>query len=156
MFFVLLTFLLSYSFSAQAAKPCKELPFEVVAEGFKFPEGPAFDAEGNLYVVAYREYSEIGVIRADGTVGPFFDLGSEGAPNGMAFSSDGRLFACEYEGDRIVAIDLAAKKVSTVVDSYQGKPLNDPNDIFLCANGDLYFTDPYREDATGGGRVFVY
>jgi len=140
----------------QAAKPCSELPFEVVAEGFKFPEGPAFDSEGNLYVVAYREFSEIGIIKPDGTVEAFMDLGSEGAPNGMAFSPDGRIFACEYEGDRIVSIDLATKEISTVVDSFNGKPLSDPNDIFLCENGDIYFTDPYREDATTGGRVFVY
>jgi len=154
--FACLGFLLSVPSAAPAAGPCSELPFEVVAEGFKFPEGPAFDSEGNLYVVAFRENSEIGVIKADGTLEAFLDLGSEGAPNGMAFSPDGKIFACEYEGDRIVSIDLASKKITTVVDSYKGRPLNDPNDIFLCANGDIYFTDPYRVDATTGGRVFVY
>lgn len=156
MFVTLLVLVFYIGPSAQAAKPCKELPFEVVGENFEFPEGPAFDDKRNLYVVAYRRASEIGVIRPDGTVEPFMDLAEEGAPNGMAFSPDGRLFACEYIGDRIVSIDLATKKVTTVVDSYQGEKLNDPNDIFLCANGDIYFTDPYRKDATSGGRVFVY
>ena len=156
MLFVSLTLIFCFRPVVQAAKPCSELPFEVLAEGFKFPEGPAFDSEGNLYVVAYRRFSEIGIIKPDGTVEAFMDLGSEGAPNGMAFSPDGRIFACEYEGDRIISIDLATKKISTVVDSFNGKPLSDPNDIFLCENGDIYFTDPYREDATTGGRVFVF
>ncbi|HUU29759.1 MAG TPA: SMP-30/gluconolactonase/LRE family protein [archaeon] len=141
-----------------AAQPCDSLPFEIVAEGFKFPEGPTFDSAGNLYVVAYRKSGDIGVIRPNGKVEVFLDLEAmgEGAANGMAYSPDGRIFACEYEGRRIISIDLATRKVSTVVDNYKGQPLNRPNDIFLCDNGDIYFTDPNRVDETRGGRVFVY
>jgi len=139
-----------------ADKPCTTADFEVFSEGFKFPEGPAFDAAGNLYVVAYQKESDIARIAPDGKTTVFLDLGAvkEGAANGMAFNpADGKLYACEYEGKRIIAIDLASKKVETVVDSYRGKPLNEVNDIFLAANGDLYFSDPNREDETTGGRV---
>ena len=52
MLFVSLTLIFSFRPVVQAAKPCSDVPFEVVAEEFKFPEGPAFDSEGNLYVVA--------------------------------------------------------------------------------------------------------
>lgn len=141
-----------------AAQPCRQAQFEVLAAGFQFPEGPAFDSSGNLYAVAFKHAGDIGVIRPDGKVEVFMDLeaAGEGQANGMACSPDGKLYACEYQGRRIIAIDLKTKQVSTVVDSYQGKSLNEVNDIFLAANGDLYFTDPFREDETTGGRVFVW
>jgi gluconolactonase len=137
------------------ASPCREMPFEVVAEGFKFPEGPAFDAGGNLYVVNYKRIGDIGVISPDGKVEVFLDLG-ESEANGMAYSPDGRIIACDDARRRIISIDLKTRQVSPVVDNYNGQPLNRPNDIVLAENGDIYFTDPNREDETRGGRVFVY
>jgi gluconolactonase len=135
--------------------PCREMPFEVVSRGFKFPEGPSFDDKGNLYVVDYKRIGDIGVIRPDGSTEVFLDLGASEA-NGMAFSPDGRLIACDDAKRQIISIDLKTKAVTVLVNSYEGRPLNPPNDIFLCANGDFYFTDPNREDETQGGRVFVY
>jgi len=142
-----------------AQRKCSEFPYEVVTEGWKFPEGPAFDTAGNLYSVAYKKFADIGRVTPGGKTEVFMDLEAlgQGAANGMAFSPDGRLFACEYEGRRIISIDLKTREVKTVVDSYEGKPLNEVNDIFLHHSGDIYFTDPYRQDdATTGGRVFVY
>ncbi len=143
----------------QAAKPCAECDYEVFSSGFTFPEGPAFDSEGNLYVVIYQREGDIARISPDGATEVFIDLLElgEGKANGMAYHADqNALYACEYEGKRIIRIELASKKVTTVADSFEGKPLNEVNDIFLAANGDLYFTDPYREDETTGGRVFCY
>ncbi len=141
-----------------AQRKCSEFPCEVVTEGWKFPEGPAFDNKGNLYAVAYKKFADIGRVTPEGKTEIFMDLEAlgQGAANGMEFSPDGRLFACEYEGKRIISIDLKTRKVTTVADSYNGKPLNEVNDIYLHQSGDIYFTDPYRVDATTGGRVFVY
>jgi gluconolactonase len=147
------------SLSLQAAKPCEECDYEVFSSGFSFPEGPAFDSEGNLYVVIYKREGDIARIAPDGATEVFIDLLElgEGKANGMAYhAGQNALYACEYDGKRIIRIDLATKKVTAVADSFEGKPLNSVNDIFLAANGDLYFTDPFREDATTGGRVFCY
>jgi sugar lactone lactonase YvrE len=145
--------------SVQAARPCAEADYEVFSDGFSFPEGPAFDKEGNLYVVIYKREGDIARIKPDGTTEVFIDLLSlgEGKANGMAYHpGENALYACEYDGKRIIKIDLATKKVTNVVDSYEGKPLNEVNDICLASNGDIYFTDPFREDETTGGRVFCY
>jgi sugar lactone lactonase YvrE len=145
--------------SLNAARPCAEASYEVFSSGFTFPEGPAFDNDGNLYVVIYKREGDIGIIKPDGTTEVFVDLLSQGQGkvNGMAYSSrENALYACEYEGKRIVRIDIATKAISNVVDSYDGQPLNEVNDICLAANGDLYFTDPNRDDETQGGRVFCF
>ena len=141
-----------------AERPCAEAAYEVYASGFSFPEGPSFDSEGNLYVVIYKKEGDIARIKPDGTVEVFIDLKGQGqgAANGTACSPEGMLYACEFDGKRIIAIDIKTKKVTTVVDSYAGAPLNEVNDIFLAANGFLYFSDPNRDDETSGGRVFCY
>jgi len=142
----------------EAARSCAEAAYEVFASGFNFPEGPSFDSEGNLYVVIYKKEGDIARIKPDGTAEVFIDLLSQGQgmANGTVCSPEGVLYACEYQGRRIIAIDLKTKKVSTVVDSYAGGPFNEVNDIFLAANGCLYFSDPNRDDETTGGRVFCY
>ena len=142
-------------FSARAQdNPCRVMPFEVYAEGFKFPEGPSFDPEGNLYVVDYKRVGDIGVIHPDGTAEVWLDLGKSEA-NGMAYSPDGRLIACDDAQKRIISIDMKTKKISVVVDNYS-EPSHRPNDIVLASNGDIYFTDPNREDESIGGRVLCY
>lgn len=145
--------------NAPAARPCTEADYQVFSSGFSFPEGPAFDSEGNLYVVIYKREGDIARIKPDGETEVFIDLLSlgEGKANGMTYHpGQDALYACEYDGKRIIRIDLKTKKVTTVADSYEGKPLNSVNDIFLAANGELYFSDPYRDDETTGGRVFCY
>ncbi len=53
---------------------------------------------------------------------------------------------CQHGDRRIAMMDapLKAPKPNfvTVAGEYDGKKLNSPNDLFLAADGDLYFTDP--------------
>ena len=145
--------------AADAARPCAEAEYEVFSSGFHFPEGPAFDNDGNLYVVIYKREGDIARIAPDGKTEVFIDLLSQGdgKANGMTYSpAENALYACEYEGKRIIRIDIATKEVTTVVDSYDGGPLQSVNDIFLASNDDIYFTDPNRGNETTGGRIFCY
>ena len=61
----------------------------VVATGLEFPEGPAFDRSGNLYVTEIQG-GQISRIAPDGTVEVFANTG--GGPNGAAFGPDGDLY----------------------------------------------------------------
>ncbi len=45
-------------------------------------------------------------------------------------------------GDRRVSVLTKEGGKRTLVDNYQGKRLNSPNDGTFKSNGDLYFTDP--------------
>ncbi len=67
-----------------------------------------------------------------------------GRTNGLFFHR-GNLFACEganVGGLRRLSVSNAAGKVKTLVDNYQGKKLNSPNDLFVTRKGNVFFTDP--------------
>jgi len=131
--------------------------YEVVATGFSFPEGPAFDSTGNLYVVNYKRIGDIARITPQGEVSVFLDLNPDGEANGMAVGAGGRsIIACDDLGRRMISIDLESLEVSAIVDNFDGQSFNNVNDLALMENGDIYFTDPYKVDTSIGGRVFLY
>jgi gluconolactonase len=67
--------------------------------------------------------------------------GPEPGSNGLAFDPDGRLVSAEHGDRRIGRLEKTGKKI-TLVDRFEGKRLNSPNDVVFRSNGDLYFTDP--------------
>lgn len=133
----------------------KDAKVEVVADGFQFTEGPLWidrekmlllsDVPGNtIYKWTETKGKEIYVKPAGYTAerarGGF--MGS----NGLAMGKDDRLWLCQHGDRRIAVMDapLSAPRstFTTLAGAYDGKRLNSPNDLFLAANGDLYFTDP--------------
>ena len=80
--------------------------------------------------------------------------GLEPGSNGLMLSPQGELVSCEH-GDRRGSVLTKAGGKRTLIDNYQGKRLNSPNDLVFKANGDLYFTDQGQtgqHDPTG--RVY--
>jgi gluconolactonase len=67
--------------------------------------------------------------------------GGYNGPNGMTADKDGAVLLCQHGYRRIVRISRDMK-ITTVVDKYEGKRLNSPNDLVYRADGSLYFTDP--------------
>ena len=67
--------------------------------------------------------------------------GPEPGSNGLAFDPEGRLVSAEHGDRRIGRLEKTGKK-TTLVDRYEGKRINSPNDVVFKSNGDLYFTDP--------------
>jgi gluconolactonase len=67
--------------------------------------------------------------------------GPEPGSNGIALDRSGRIVFAQH-GDRRVSRREADGRVTTLVDRYQGKRINSPNDLVFRSNGDLYFTDP--------------
>ena len=61
--------------------------------------------------------------------------------NGMTFDLEGRLVQCEGEGNRISRAEHDGT-VSVLVDRFEGRRFNRPNDIICHSDGSLYFTDP--------------
>jgi gluconolactonase len=61
--------------------------------------------------------------------------------NGHTRDREGRLLSCEHGGRRVSRTDYDGR-VITVVDRYQGKKLNSPNDIAVKSDGTIWFTDP--------------
>jgi gluconolactonase len=128
----------------------KDAQIEKVAGGFTFIEGPLWRPEGALW------FSDVqgDVVRQwtpDGKVIEILNPGGRDAfepkagaypgPNGAAADKDGAVLICQHTAHRIIRVDKN-KKISTVVDKYQGKRLNSPNDLVFRSDGSLYFTDP--------------
>jgi gluconolactonase len=113
---------------------------ERVATGFTFTEGPVWRGDDLLFsdipnnrTIRYRpapEGPEITTFRHP-----------SGNANGLTLDRRGRLLACEHSGRRVSRVD-AGGRAETVVDSYQGKRLNSPNDVVVRSDGSIFFTDP--------------
>lgn len=116
-----------------------------LADGFVFTEGPAVDAGGNVYFSDVRT-SKTYKWSVDGELSTFREPSGEG--NGMYFDREGNLLVCE-SGDRRVTRVSMDGSVTVLADSYQGKKLNSPNDLWLDPNGGIYFSDPRFRDQTG-------
>jgi len=112
---------------------------QLVADGFKFTEGPTCDAEGNLF---FTDQPNDRILRwsAEGELTTF--LQPAGRANGMYFAADGQLVACADEKNELWAIDPAGD-VEMLWKGYGDKPLNGPNDVWIHPNGGTYFTDPF-------------
>jgi gluconolactonase len=62
--------------------------------------------------------------------------------NGLMPLANGNLAVCDMFGHRVLEMTMKGKIVRTLASSYDGKPLDGPNDIVRDAKGGLYFTDP--------------
>lgn len=110
----------------------------------KFTEGPAYSPKGFL-LFSDIPNSRIVRVDADGSVSDF--LKPSGASNGLMFDAAGNLYACQGGDRRVVKIGTQDGKIEPLCATYDGKPLNSPNDLALDGHGGLYFTDPrYGQD----------
>lgn len=128
-----------WSGSAAAAEPSINKDFfidgegwQVVGTGYKFTEGPAADAAGNVYFTDIPN-NRIHKVDLEGKVTVFAE--DTGATNGLMFGPDGRLYGCQNGRKRIVAYTLDGK-AETLAENVES------NDLVVNAAGDLYFTDP--------------
>ena len=122
-----------------------------VATSIAFTEGPACDAQGNLYFTDIVN-NRIMLLEAGARYYRTFREPS-GRANGLLFDAQGRLLACEgnefgpNDGNRrITRTDLSTGVVEVLTDRFEGKRYNAPNDIAARSNGQLFFTDPNYYD----------
>jgi len=110
---------------------------ELMADGFGFPEGPCFDAAGDLHFVDGRS-GWIEKVGRDGAVEHFVNTG--GGPNGAVFDADNTLFICEARNSKI--LKYAAGELTVLADRYQDEEFRAPNDLVFHPDGSIYCTDP--------------
>jgi gluconolactonase len=122
---------------ADGAKPTR------ISGEFEFTEGPAADRNGNVF---FTDQPNDRIVRY-GTDGAFTDwLKPAGRSNGTYFDHDGNLLTCADEKNQLWSI-APDKKVTVLVENFEGKRLNGPNDLWIAPRGDVYFTDPlYKRD----------
>ncbi len=79
--------------------------------------------------------------------------------NGLMPLDDGNLAVCDMFGHRVLEMTPRGKVVRTLASTYEGKPIDGPNDLVADAKGGIYFTDPqFTPDATKHqpGRAVYY
>ena len=112
-----------------------------LADGFKFTEGPACDANGNIFFTD-QPNDRIMEWSVDGKLSTFMQ--PSGRANGLCFDDKGNLWACADEKTELWRIAPNGKHV-VVVKEYDGKYLNGPNDVWIRPDGGMYLTDPYYQ-----------
>lgn len=111
---------------------------ERLATGFVFTEGPLWHPDGFYYFVDVRS-SKFFKIVPGANAELLRDNTGEG--NGTTFDLQGRLVMCEG-GHRRVSRMRADGTMEVLVDRYEGKRFNRPNDVVCRSDGSLFFTDP--------------
>ena len=133
----------------------KDAKVEIVAEGFEWAEGPVWldkqqmlifsDVPTNtIYKWTEAKGKEV-YLKPSGYTGSE-ERGGEMGSNGLAVSTDGKLYLCQHGDRRIAMMDapLDAPKPNFIVvaGEYNGKKFNSPNDLVVTDSGEVYFTDP--------------
>lgn len=123
---------------------------EVLSSGFEWSEGTVWVKDGGFLlfsdiprnsVMKWVEGEGVSLyLKPAGYTGAI-EYGAEPGSNGLLIDPEGRLVSCEH-GDRRVSVLTKDGGKRTLVDNYEGKRLNSPNDGAFKSNGDLYFTDP--------------
>ncbi len=106
--------------------------------GFQFTEGPAVDAQGNIYFSDVQR-NRIHKIDTVGQLTTFLE-NTQGM-NGLMFDPRGRLIGCQSTAGRIVAIDIATKAIDPIASQFEGTRFNSPNDLVVDRQGNVYFSD---------------
>lgn len=142
--------------SAELAElpPSHSIEPELYATGFEFAEGPAFDQEGNLFVVNYRGNGKIGRIAADGTASVWCVLdelapieGKLAQANGLKVDSEARLVVADAGGGRLLRVSADGKSAEVLADRWNGARFDSINDVALDTKGNIYFSDPGNSNA---------
>jgi gluconolactonase len=111
--------------------------FEKVAGGFVFTEGPLWHPDGFFYFVDVRSSMLYRITLGQAQQEVRKTIGG----NGTTFDLQGRLILCEGDGRRVTRTALDGT-VTTLIDRFESKKLNRPNDVICASDGAILFTDP--------------
>lgn len=123
---------------------------EQLGQGYTWSEGPTWDrARAALYFtdvpgnVAYKWTQAGGVEPFLSPSGAADVVGfREPGANGLWYARDGSLIICNHGRRAVERMDLETRTRESLVDQFDGRALNSPNDVVEAQDGGLYFTDP--------------
>ena len=113
---------------------------ERLATGFRWAEGPVWFGDGRFLLWSDIPNNRIMRWDEETAVAGVFRRPSSFA-NGNTRDRHGRLLTCEHGTRRVTRTDYDGS-ITVIADSFEGKPLNSPNDIVCKSDGSIWFTDP--------------
>ncbi|MGB1285832.1 MAG: SMP-30/gluconolactonase/LRE family protein, partial [Aggregatilineales bacterium] len=120
---------------------------EVVADGFKFTEGPVWHPDEKH--VIFSDIIGNSLFKWSAKDGLEDIAPNSHLANGNMYDRDGRLLTCHHASSRVTRTEHDGS-ITVIASHYNGKQLNSPNDIIVKSDGSIYFTDP-----TSGREAFV-
>ncbi len=113
---------------------------EKLGTGMKFLEGPCWiKAEGGWLVFSDIPSNELKKWTAAGGITTWRTPSNNA--NGNLLDQQGRLISCEHSGRRVTRTNPDGT-IEVLVDGFDGKKLNSPNDVAVKSDGTLWITDP--------------
>lgn len=112
-----------------------------LSDQYSFTEGPAVNKKGNVFFTD-QPNDKILKWSTNGKISVYME--NAGRSNGLYFDAEGNLLACADAKNQLWKIDKN-KKVTVLVNDFEGKRLNGPNDLWVDPKGGIYFTDPYYQ-----------
>src|SRR5215213_5416583 len=113
---------------------------ERLTTGLRWAEGPVWFGDGryllcsdipnNRIIKWEEETGAVSIYRKPSNFG-----------NGHTRDRQGRLITCEHGGRRVTRTEYDGA-VTVLMDSFEGKRLNSPNDVVVKSDGSIWFTDP--------------
>lgn len=117
----------------------KGAQLEKLAGDFQFTEGPSAAPSGDIY---FTDQPNDRILMWNNKNGLSVFMEPSGRSNGLAFDSKGNLWSCADENTEILKI-TPDKKTEKIINTWNAKLFNGPNDLWIAPGGGIYFTDPY-------------
>ena len=125
-------------------------PLETLASGFRWIEGLVW--MGDAGCLLFQDLPRDRTMRWIEDAGVSVYRQPSGYANGQTRDRQGRLIACSHRERCLFRTELDGS-VTRLVDSFEGRRLNSPNDITVKSDGSIWFTDPLygiQSDYEGG------
>lgn len=128
--------------AAMAAEPAlfESRPLTPEGEYTNGIEGPAVDADGNLFVVNFQRQGTIGKVRPGSARSELFATLPPGSiGNGIRFDRDGRMFIADFKKHNILVIEPGTSSPRVY---FHSDRFHQPNDLAVAKDGTLFASDP--------------
>src|SRR3981081_4649865 len=113
---------------------------ERLTTGLRWAEGPVWFGDGRYLLCSDIPNNRIIKWEEETGAVSIFRKPSNFA-NGHTRDRQGRLITCEHGGRRVVRTEYDGS-ITVLMDSFNGKRLNSPNDVVVKSDGSIWFTDP--------------
>lgn len=115
-------------------------PVKKLATGFDWAEGPVWFGDANCLL--FSDIPNNRIMRWTPGSGLTTYREPSNFSNGHTRDRQGRLVSCEHGARRVTRTEYDGS-ITVIANSFQGKPLNSPNDVVVKSDGSIWFTDPH-------------
>ena len=115
-------------------------PVKQLASGFDWAEGPVWFGDAGCLI--FSDIPNNRMLRWTPGSGLTTFRSPSNYANGNTRDRQGRLITCEHSTRSVTRTELDGS-ITTLIDRFEGKRLNSPNDVVVASDGAIWFTDPH-------------